>query len=285
MILKYGDFILLNEATLRDKEEAISDILDRYGSTKEFPFIWDEYKNTHSDITVICKIHKDDARYKRNYRGKVYQNGGFKYRANELLSRHIIACPCCSDNNRSDTQKYTTEEFIELSIKKHGNRYNYSNTVYNGMRNTVKIICPKHGEFEQTAFVHTSGCGCPTCNLSKLEKEIRDHFGELFEMQKTFKWLKFKKYLKLDFFNADMKLAIECQGEQHFTNIEHFKDTFEERLVKDKAKFELCKANGIEVIYYYPKIFDKHNVSFYNDKKCFHKLTDLIKYIDKKRKV
>ena len=54
----------------------------------------------------------------------------------------------------------------------------------------------------------------------------------------------------------------------------------QKRLFNDKLKYELCKQHNIEIIYYFPKRFMKHNISFYNDKKCFHNINDLRKYID-----
>jgi len=54
-------------------------------------------------------------------------------------------------------------KFIKKSIIKHSNKYNYSLINYNGSRIKVKIICPKHGIFEQEPANHTRGQGCPIC--------------------------------------------------------------------------------------------------------------------------
>lgn len=65
----------------------------------------------------------------------------------------------------------TTEQFINEANLKHNNEYDYSETVYTGSKNKVKIICHKkfdngeeHGIFEQEANSHLKGCGCPYCN-------------------------------------------------------------------------------------------------------------------------
>jgi flavorubredoxin len=64
-----------------------------------------------------------------------------------------------------------TSFFIECSHKKHGNKYDYTKTVY-GKDNTEKvcIICPEHGEFWQSPREHLSGCGCPKCGKEKSAK-------------------------------------------------------------------------------------------------------------------
>lgn len=60
-------------------------------------------------------------------------------------------------------KKLTTTEFVEKSKQLHGNKYDYSNTVYVNSRSSVVIICPEHGEFVQRASSHLLGNGCPEC--------------------------------------------------------------------------------------------------------------------------
>ena len=61
-------------------------------------------------------------------------------------------------------KKLTLEEFISNSRKKHGEKYDYSKTVYTNKRSKVIIICPVHGEFEQSAGGHMNGYGCKKCS-------------------------------------------------------------------------------------------------------------------------
>ena len=42
----------------------------------------------------------------------------------------------------------------------HGNKYDYSLVDYKKCDVKVKIICPKHGIFEQKPNDHLQGCGC-----------------------------------------------------------------------------------------------------------------------------
>lgn len=60
-------------------------------------------------------------------------------------------------------KKRTTEEFIELAKQIHGNKYDYSKTVYVNKRTKVIITCPIHGDFEQTSHDHLCGHGCKLC--------------------------------------------------------------------------------------------------------------------------
>ena len=63
------------------------------------------------------------------------------------------------------SKKTTTQEFIEKSKKIHGNRFDYSKTIY-GKNNKEKviIICKIHGEFLQIPNSHLLGIGCSKCS-------------------------------------------------------------------------------------------------------------------------
>lgn len=50
--------------------------------------------------------------------------------------------------------KLTTEEFIKRAKEVHGDKYDYSFVEYVNSSTKVKIICPKHGIFEQTPNKH-----------------------------------------------------------------------------------------------------------------------------------
>jgi|SaaInlStandDraft_2_1057019.scaffolds.fasta_scaffold1126563_1 hypothetical protein len=44
-------------------------------------------------------------------------------------------------------RKKTTTEFIKQAKAKHGDKYDYSEIIYTGCLEEVKIICETHGEF------------------------------------------------------------------------------------------------------------------------------------------
>ena len=93
--------------------------------------------------------------------------------------------------------------------------------------------------------------------LKELEiSNILNEYNFSFVRQKTFKWLKYKKNLFLDFFLSDYNIAIEYQGEQHFTIVEKFggKKDFEIRIKRDNIKKELCEKYNIPIIYLRGKI-------------------------------
>lgn len=88
---------------------------------------------------------------------------------------------CGNKNNVKNilSQKFSMGKntFIEKAMKKHGDRYDYSKVNYINNRTKVCIICPEHGEFQQTPDKHLRGQGCPKC-CRKNKKYTTDEFIE-----------------------------------------------------------------------------------------------------------
>jgi Zn finger protein HypA/HybF involved in hydrogenase expression/very-short-patch-repair endonuclease len=61
-------------------------------------------------------------------------------------------------------RKLTKSEFIQISNKRHNNKYDYSVSNYINSQLKVEIICPEHGVFNQIANAHMRGQGCSKCN-------------------------------------------------------------------------------------------------------------------------
>jgi len=78
----------------------------------------------------------------------------------------------------------TKEEFIEKSLATHGEKYIYDKVPSTFKANDkVAIICPKHGEFLQTARSHYRRTGCPKCGFGKISAAAKldtDKFRELY---------------------------------------------------------------------------------------------------------
>ena len=149
-------------------------------------------------------------------------------------------------------KRKTKEEFIKEATEKHEGKYDYSKVEYVNAKTKVCIKCPEHGEFWQTPADHTRGIGCPTCNISHLERSVMSYLDEVgiaYDYQKHFKWVGRQS---LDFYLPDYKVGIECQGGQHFFPVEHFGGDkgFKKTLERDKRKKTLCEKHGIKLLYF-----------------------------------
>lgn len=217
-------------------EEFIRKATAIHGDKYDFSKV--NYTAAIDKVPVICKEH-----------------GEFWMTPQNILAGH--GCPECAGNIQLDT-----EEFIRRANEIHDGIYDYSKTVYVNNHEKVCIICHKknrngkeHGEFWQNPASHMKGVGCPKCNSSHLEKQMRSFLGHndiLFEEQKTFDWLADDGHMYLDFFIPEYGVAIECQGSQHILAYDVWggEQGLKERQRHDELKKQLCNERGIEVIYF-----------------------------------
>lgn len=62
----------------------------------------------------------------------------------------------------------STEYFITIFKEIHGDKYNYSETVYVNSKIKVLIGCSTHGLFPQMVGSHKAGNGCPKCGFRQI---------------------------------------------------------------------------------------------------------------------
>ena len=89
------------------------------------------------------------------------KHGIFTQSTERHLSGH--GCRFCNEY-----QKKTTVQFINESIKIHGDKYDYTKVDYHGDNKKVEIVCKKHGSFYQKSNAHINGQGCSKCGKDKL---------------------------------------------------------------------------------------------------------------------
>jgi hypothetical protein len=108
------------------------------------------------------------------------------------------------------SKKVTLEEFIERAKKVHGDKYDYSRVLYNGMHDKICIICPIHGEFWQTPANHLSGKGCPECgSISRWDTKGRITTEEFIKKAIKIHGDKYD-YSKVNYIDAHTKVCIIC---------------------------------------------------------------------------
>ena len=168
----------------------------------------------------------------------------------QYIDNHLKGWGCTKCSKRYN---YTNKEFIKICEDVHNHKYDYSLTNYTVANSKIKIICSKHGVFEQRAKYHISGHGCPICRSSKGELIILDFLKDMkikFESQKRFKNCRDKYTLPFDFYLPKYKMCIEYQGRQHFDEIIGWGGYDTLKLVKkhDEIKINFCKSNSINLL-------------------------------------
>lgn len=163
------------------------------------------------------------------------------------------------------TKMLNLNEFILKSNKIHNNKYDYSLVNFKNVKTKVKIVCPIHNiVFEQTPNHHMNGVGCPVCNESKGEKEIRTFLEKndiKYERNKKFKKCRYKRVLPFDFYLNEHNICIEFDGLQHYKPVNFWggEVSLVEQKERDQIKTIFCRENNIKLIRikYGQNIFDK----------------------------
>ena len=146
------------EINVNNKKLTTDDFIERakkiHGNQYDYSEV--NYINNHTKVKIYCPKH-----------------GYF----NQAPVNHVNmkqGCPKCGIERNTDRQKSNTDEFKRRASEIHNNFYDYSKVDYTRGHNKITIICPKHGEFQQTASAHLSGRRCPDCaQESSIEKHTK----------------------------------------------------------------------------------------------------------------
>ena len=153
-------------------------------------YIYDKvvYRATNTKVTIICPDH-----------GEFLQNP-YNHKTGE-------GCPKCAPN-----RKLNTREFIKKAIAIHGDKYRYDDVEYVRNDKKVIIICPIHGNFEQTPHAHTSKrvAGCPACGGTQ-----KGNTKAFIEAAKKIHGNKYN-YDKVEYKNNKTKVIIICKKHGEF---------------------------------------------------------------------
>jgi hypothetical protein len=126
------------------------------------------------------------------------------------LIRHILREHTSEiGEERVAHNKKTTEDFVKDAKKIHGNNYDYSKVKYVNSKTPIKIICPKHGNFQQTPNVHLRGSGCPECGLLIKNEKRKGTFEDFVEKSKQIHGEKYL-YNKSKFDGNTKNTSIKC---------------------------------------------------------------------------
>lgn len=179
----------LSEGSLK-QQKPFKEFEKEHQKINGFDYKLDEssYNGSIDKITLNCNIH-----------------GLVEQRPNTILRGK--PCPICNVEN----QKSTLEEILMQFKEIHGKKYDYSLVEYFNFKTKMKIICPKHGIFEQNALCHiTAQSGCPSCahTTSKFEEWV----GNVIEVASGVKPKKYKMQNRKDIDVVYNNVGFEANG-------------------------------------------------------------------------
>lgn len=109
------------------------------------------------------------------------------------------------------SRRLTQEQFLERVRSVHGDRYDYSETVFLSVKTKVKIRCRIHGEFTQKPSAHFLGHGCAKCDPTA--SKGREHFVTRAKEVHNDTY----DYSKVNYVNSHTKVIIKCRLHGEFT--------------------------------------------------------------------
>jgi very-short-patch-repair endonuclease len=216
-------------------ETFIEKAKDLHGDKYDYSLV--DYKKSQIYVDIICKDH-----------------GIFKQKPYAHLNGY--GCKTCGELLKSEN-KIKNYDWLKRAKITHGNTYDYSDVIYKKNNLPVKIICDKHGVFEQSMHTHIKGSGCPSCGV--MSSAMEDAIVTILEEIKT-PYIKNEKSilknLELDFYIPSQKIAIECNGNYWHSEISGKKD----------KKYHLnktteCEKMGIRLIHIFEdEIIEKYKI-------------------------
>lgn len=135
------------------------------------------------------------------------------------LKNQIVEYPKLSEeeieqiiNERYFNKDDKTKTFIRKALRKHGNRYDYSNVIYVKAKIDVEIICRVEGHkpFPQKPSNHLSGKGCKLCGNIKCHEKLKLTLEEFIEKSNMIHDKGRYDYSKVIYVNNDTEVIIIC---------------------------------------------------------------------------
>lgn len=164
-----------------------------------------DYKNNRTKIQIICPEH-----------------GAFWQKPKHHISGH--GCPSCAYKKSSLNQSLGLNNFLQKARLTHGNKYCYSKVNYKNNNTKVIIICPRHGEFEQTPSAHLRGQNCPKCGRESTIKANLSSTRDFIQKSNYIHGFKYN-YSKVSYLNSRDNVTIVCpiHGEYNQSPIAHLR--------------------------------------------------------------
>jgi very-short-patch-repair endonuclease len=156
---------------------------DKWGKDK-YDYSLVDYKNCKEKVRITLKET-----------GEIFE---------QTPENHLVHAP------ENITKRKTTEDFILSAKNIHGDKYLYDKAVYFSNKKKVTIVCPIHGDFEQTPLSHLSNkSGCKKCGDENKKREYKSKYTtEEFIYESKLKWGDKYDYSLVNYINSRTKVKI-----------------------------------------------------------------------------
>lgn len=169
-----------------------------------------EFESLFKMTMHIKKNHCAPPEYYKKYIAKDESLGSCKVcgKPTKFISMNVGFAEFCS---RDCKIKPANLDFVAESKRLHGDKYDYSRTVYKGKASKVEIICPVHGVFEQVASDHLRGHGCNACSKAGRGKKSRYTQEEFIRKARMVHGDRYD-YSQVEYVRSNQRVHIVCRN-------------------------------------------------------------------------
>jgi hypothetical protein len=177
-------------------EKFLKKCLDKFDVMYDYSEM--KYINSLTKIKIKCNLH--DEYFFQSPVEHLRGRNGCNICKKKISKTEVIIKKSKTLNN---------DEFILRSVKSHGDKYDYSlvNYVKNNIK--VKIVCPIHGEFEQTPVSHIRGKGCNKCGIQTTREKLSFDVNKFINKSNLTHNDKYD-YSLTEYINSHTKVKIIC---------------------------------------------------------------------------
>lgn len=165
--------------------------------------------------------------YKFHFKCKKHNHEFWQTGKNRLAGS---SCPLCKLDSISEKNSMTSNEFFLACKERHGELYDYTNTIFKGLNETIFYECKIHNTVEQKALYHIHKNGCKYCSFTKignvtrltpeefLEKAIHIHGDKYEYFREGMDYVNYKTVMKIwcivhrEFFNQTPEVHLKNHG-------------------------------------------------------------------------
>ena len=120
-------------------------------------------------------------------------------------------CKDCGYKSMVEKVSLKIDDFLEKAKETHGDKYDYSKVIMNGVDRNIIIICKIHGEFQQTPYNHYGcGNGCTLCGFIKRADSKRYTQEEFINKANEIHNNKYD-YSKVKYIDSQTSIIIICK--------------------------------------------------------------------------
>lgn len=217
------------------KEKFIEKAKISHGDKYDYSHV--NYINSRTKIEIFCKEHD-----------RIF----YQIPNNHIQGR--TGCTECEKIVFKQSRSINNKKFIEQAKATHGDKYNYTLVNYLNWKTKVKIICKKHGIFEQIPLGHKQGQGCPKCKAEKASLTFRSSKDDFVAKATKVHNNKYS-YDKTLYSNNSTKIAITCpvHGDFHQLPAVHLRGSGCQSCMQSKGEIKVKNYLEDKNIFYEPR--------------------------------